>query len=586
MPIQRLPSHLINQIAAGEVIERPASVVKELIENALDAGATSIALEVDRGGIKRIKIRDDGAGIAESELPLALARHATSKIASLEDLESVTSMGFRGEALPSIASVSRLTLTSKTESQDQAWTVSAEGGEISEAKPAAHPVGTTVTVEDLFYNTPARRKFLRKETTEFQHVLNIFRRLSLSKFHVEFRLSHNQKAHTLLPAVSSREAQLERVAKVCSTEFAAQSLYLDNGLSFIRLTGWVGLPTFSRSQSDMQYFYLNGRLIKNKLISHAVRQAYQDVLFHGRQPAYVLFLEMDPRAVDVNAHPAKFEVRFRDSRAVHDFVFRSVERVLQDTKPSVDSYTPPTRLSSEPLATSKLVPLSHQPGMQLQDSKTYYHHLSLADREPQTSAILKDSGSQPLGTAIAQIHGVYILSQTPDGLVLVDMHAAHERIVYERMKAQFDSDAMSSQPLLVPETIPVSENEADWVEANPKTLKELGLAIQRSGPESVVVREVPVLLQRADFSQLVKDLLADCVALGDSRRVQESMNTVLATMACHGSARAHRKLSLDEMNALLRDMERTPRADQCNHGRPTWTHLSMQELDRLFLRGQ
>ena len=582
MSIQRLPSQLVNQIAAGEVIERPASVVKELVENALDAGATRIDLDIAQGGRKRISVRDNGAGIPQDDLSLALERHATSKIATLDDLESVATMGFRGEALPSIASVSHFRLTSKHVDQESAWQISADGGVVGELKPAAHPIGTTVLVEDLFFNTPARRKFLRTETTEFSHVAGIFRKLSLSRFDVEFRLTHNGKAHSVLPMAETQDARLSRVGKICGKEFDQNCFVIDNALSSIRLWGWLGMPTFSRSQSDMQYFYLNGRLIRDKLISHAVKTGYRDVLFHGRQPAFVLFLEMDPRQVDVNAHPAKFEVRFRESRAVHDFVFRSVEGALSSTTPGQ------SRQHAAPAG--KLVqvePRGHythhsQQSMGLGESSGNYE--TLVSAKP---SVIPDSQSDhPLGSAIAQVHGVYIVSQTQDGLVLVDMHAAHERVVYERLKVQFDESGLSVQPLLVPETLQVSDQEAELVEQNKTLFSDLGMEIDRVGPTSIIIRQVPVLLQRADVAQLVRDVLADIESKGSSHRVQERIHEILATMACHGSARANRRLSIDEMNALLRDMEKTPRADQCNHGRPTWTRLTMQELDRLFLRGQ
>ncbi len=600
MPIRRLPSHLINQIAAGEVIERPASVVKELLENAVDANATLLDLDVAQGGQKRIRLTDNGFGIAKEELAIALDRHATSKIASLDDLESVASMGFRGEALPSIASVSRLQLTSRTSDQEMAWSVRCEGGALSELRPAKHDVGTTIVVEDLFYNTPARRKFLRTEKTEFGHLANLFRKMCLSRFDVEYRLTHNGKPHSMLPVAVSEEEKLARVRKVCGSEFAQHCLPIHHEHSNIKLYGWLAAPTFSRSQADLQYFFLNGRLIRDKLISHGARMGYQDVLFHGRHPAYVLYLEMDPTLVDVNAHPAKFEVRFRESRAVHDFVHRRIEQTLSETRAQQPSsgevMGPAARLVNlTPLSSTQSAGSSssyahaagpaQQAHLKLKQSHGYYE--ALGPSSSRGSLEIADASEDlPLGSAVAQVHGVYIVAQSKQGLVLVDMHAAHERIIYERMKTQLDDSGIQTQPLLVPETLQVAEKEAELVETYAEVFAGLGLEIERSGPASIRIRQIPVLLQNADVPQLVRDILSDLQTQGTSKRLEHRIHEVLATMACHTSARANRKLSIDEMNALLRDMERTPRSDQCNHGRPTWTHLSMQELDKLFLRGQ
>ena len=475
-----------------------------------------------------------------------------------------------------------------------AWSVSCEGGVLSDVRPAKHGVGTTIVVEDLFFNTPARRKFLRTEKTEFSHLVNLFRKLSLSRFDVEYRLTHNGKPHSVLPATNSEDEKLARVRKVCGAEFAAASLPIRHEHSAIKLYGWLAAPTFSRSQADLQYFFLNGRLIRDKLVSHAARMGYQDVLFHGRHPAYVLYLDMDPTLVDVNAHPAKFEVRFRESRAVHDFVYRGIEQSLGETRAQPDSVGPAPRLVSlAPLSSthpsggvssySAANGPSRQSDLGLKQNHGYYDALSVASGPVTADG---ETDEMPLGSAVAQVHGVYIVAQSKQGMVLVDMHAAHERIVYERMKKQLEDTGIQTQPLLVPETLQVAEKEAELVETHAESFAELGLAVERSGPTSVRIRQIPVLLQNADVPQLVRDVLADLQTQGTSQRVEHRMHEVLSTMACHTSARANRKLSIDEMNALLRDMERTPRSDQCNHGRPTWTHLSMQELDKLFLRGQ
>ncbi|MEM7283551.1 MAG: DNA mismatch repair endonuclease MutL, partial [Pseudomonadota bacterium] len=484
-----------------------------------------------------------------------------------------------------------------TAAQDMAWTVTSDGGEIADVRPASHGVGTTIVVEDLFFNTPARRKFLRTEKTEFSHLLNLFRKLALSRFDVEYRLSHNGKSHSFFPPATSPDHQLARIRQVFGPEFAQAAIPFRKAHSAISLHGWLAAPTISRSQADLQYFFLNGRLIRDKLISHAARMGYQDVLFHGRHPAYVLCLEMDPAMVDVNAHPAKFEVRFRESRGVHNFVFRSIEQALSDTKADrVDTETtgPAARIVSlEAVSPSNdayhssrsMSDLGSQSNLRLQDSERYYDTLSSV-QPAATLAPAVSSADYPLGTALAQVHGIYIVAQSQQGLVLVDMHAAHERIVYERMKRQLDEAGVQSQPLLVPETVTVAEKEADLVEEHSDVFTNLGLELQRTGPTTLRIRQVPVLLQDADVAQLVKDVVSDLQTHGTSQRIAQQMNEVLSTMACHGSARANRKLTIDEMNALLRDMEKTPRSDQCNHGRPTWTHLSLQELDKLFLRGQ
>lgn len=584
MPIQQLPSHLINQIAAGEVVERPASVVKELLENSLDAGAQSVHVDIVAGGQKLIRIRDDGKGIAREELELALARHATSKISSLDDLEAVASLGFRGEALPSIASVARLTLASRAIGADSAWQLEADGGEISASAPTAHPQGTTVEVHDLFYNTPARRRFLRTERTEYSHIEKWVRRLALSRPEIAFTLTHNRRTVLNLPVATDDEKRRQRIAKLCGDTFADQCVYIERETEGIALSGWIGLPTFNRSQPDLQYWFVNGRSISDKTLSHAVRHAYRDVLFHGRYPAYVLNLTMDPVGVDANAHPAKHEVRFRDGRRVHGVVSQSVEVALSGTRPGGHNVTP-IPMTRDAVFNQGAMPLTTGPSSSaVRETLAAYRSMAAAPALAETPAQAGDV--PPLGFAVAQLAGIYILAENKDGLVVVDMHAAHERIVYEKLKHGYDDRDLVRQPLLVPELISVSESEADIVEQSGQLFEKLGLVVDRSGPTGVTVREVPALLKNADVESMLRDVLADLSESGQSSRVDDVGDDYLATMACHHSVRANRRLTIDEMNALLREMERTERADQCNHGRPTWTAITMSELDRLFLRGR
>ena len=584
MPIQQLPSHLVNQIAAGEVVERPASVVKELVENSLDAGAQAVQVDIVAGGQKLIRIRDDGKGIPETELELALSRHATSKISSLDDLEAVASLGFRGEALPSIASVARLRLSSRSLDGDAAWQVEADGGAVSGPKPAAHPQGTTVEVHDLFYNTPARRRFLRTERTEFGHIEKWMRRLALSRPEIAFTLTHNQRTVLQLQAAKDAESERQRVAKICGDAFAEQCVYVEREVEGIALSGWIGLPTFNRSQPDLQFWFVNGRSVSDKTLAHAVRHAYRDVLFHGRYPAYVLNLTMDPRGVDANAHPAKHEVRFRDGRRVHGVVSQSIEFALGDTRPGGHGVKP-VPMTRERVFSQEFLPLPSRPGTSaIREALGTYRAMatapSLADVPEQATEV------PPLGFAVAQLAGVYILAENRDGLVVVDMHAAHERITYEKLKRSFDDRNLVRQPLLVPEAISVAESEAELVETWGDALGRLGLVVDRTGLTSLTVREVPALLRNADVESLLRDVLSDIAESGQSNRVASESDELLATMACHHSVRANRLLSIDEMNALLREMESTERADQCNHGRPTWTTITLAELDRLFLRGR
>lgn len=614
MRIYSLPTQLVNQIAAGEVVERPSSVVKELVENCFDAGASQVSIEIEQGGARLIKIRDNGCGIVKEDLPLALSRHATSKIASLKDLEQVVSMGFRGEALPSISSVSRLTLISRISDADCAWRVNADGTEQDfNPQPDPHPQGTTIDVRDLFYNTPARRKFLKTEKTEFAHIETLIKRMALSRFDIGFILSHNQKEiFNLKPAVTERE-QEQRIAGICGSAFIENSIKIDFAASGLQLTGWVGLPTFSRSQQDMQFFYVNGRLVRDKLVSHAVKQAYQDVLFHGRHPVFVLYLTLDPALVDVNAHPAKLEVRFREGRLVHDFLFSALHRSLADLRPGhrvieqSESESSPQRqsvLDAKPNNVAWLNDSVTQQSKPSFDNKTAYSsrspqqaslplHVEEAIQayaslypKPEPVAQPAQPEARPLGYAIAHLHNIYILSETPSGIILVDAHAAHERVTYERLKQQYQNGAVPSQPLLLPIKIKVSAAEADLAEQEHEFFNTLGFEINRSGPETIVLRSIPVLLGNTDMETLVRDVLADMTEHGMSQRIQEKSNEILATVACHGAVRAHRRLTIDEMNALLRDMEQTERIGQCNHGRPTWIELSTNDLDKFFLRGQ
>jgi DNA mismatch repair protein MutL len=591
MRIQVLAPQLINQIAAGEVIERPASVVKELLENSLDAGAGTIEVDIAQGGRQRIRVRDDGGGIPREDLSLALSRHATSKITSLNDLERISSLGFRGEALPSIASVSRLQLSSRTRDASSGWLVQSDGSDRDLAPaPVAHLPGTTVDVKDLFFNTPARRRFLRAETTEFKHIENLVRRFALSCFPVTLKLQHNQRPVLHLPGAITREQQERRVAELCGNAFMEQAVHIEHAAAGLSLHGWVAMPTFSRSQPDLQFFYVNNRMVRDKLVTHAIRQAYQDVLFQGRHPAYVLFLEIDPASVDVNAHPTKHEVRFRDSRLVHDYLFRTLHEALAQMRPSTGQPAPqPSRpLQDRDILRGGGVPAQAHMSLGAREQLTRYaalHPRPAADRGIPVSPE-PDTGEHPLGYALAQLHGVYILAQNDAGLVLVDMHAAHERITYEGLKAAQAGDGIRSQPLLVPVVLDVSRGEADVCEEHQDWFSGLGFEIDRMGPEQVVVRQVPALLGDADIAALVRDVLADLLEHGGSRRVEETVNELLSTMACHGSIRANRRLGMDEMNALLRQMEVTVRSGQCNHGRPTWVQVSLDELDKMFMRGR
>ena len=609
MPIHLLPDHLINQIAAGEVVERPASVLKEVLENAMDAGSTAVEVQLEQGGVRRIRVADDGCGIPKDELPLALERHATSKIASLDDLEHVGTMGFRGEALAAIAAVSRMSITSRFDGAPHAWRIDADPRELS---PAALNHGTVVDVADLYFNTPARRKFLKSEGTEFAHCDDVFRRLALARPDVALQLSHNGRVSLRLPS-GRREA---RVRSLLGDDFLNAARLVEADAGPLRLTGYASLPAYSRSSRDAQFFYVNGRFVRDKLLTHAIREAYADILHGSRHPAYVLFLELDPYGVDVNVHPAKIEVRFRDSRAVHQFVYHALKRTLaasgaggladEASRPEAPAptaaaapaaqqshhYPPPQqgRLAMEPAArayfdfaaSARPEPAAPQAG---------FMPTAFAPRagtpQPATTAPAMPAGdlAPPLGYALAQLHGVYILAQNEAGLILVDMHAAHERILYERLKTLLDGTP-GVQRLLIPAVFGVGAKDMATAEEHAELLERMGFEIAPAGPAELAVRSVPALLAAAPVGELVRSLLAELRDYPATEVITARRNELLATMACHGAVRANRSLTLPEMNALLREMEATERADQCNHGRPTWTALTMADLDKLFLRGR
>jgi DNA mismatch repair protein MutL len=596
--IQKLPDNLINQIAAGEVIERPASVIKELIENSIDATASSISIDIEKGGIQRISIRDNGTGIEKDQLATALTRHATSKIQSMDDLQNIHSLGFRGEALPSIASVSRLSITSNIEQSNQGWALHCEGGNSDqEPKPAAHTKGTSVEINDIFYNTPARRKFLRTEKTEYTHSELVVRRLALSNFHTSITLRHNQKTIYSLPAAQNIDDKVSRIEKLIGKAFIEHAIYIERAIDDMKLYGWIAAPTFSRGQPDLQYQYVNDRHIRDKTINHAVRLAFQDVLYHGRHPAYVLFLEVDPSSVDVNAHPAKHEVRFHDTRAIHNFVRQTIKQAVSEVRPSSIDTRDLNKLSQnvgpETLTIQSYIPTnSPSPGANRQFQTLY----SSAVAEPQISyqssldnktKIQDEPNDIPLlGYAVAQLHGIYILSQNKDGLVLVDMHAAHERVVYEQLKNSQTNDNLARQQLLVPLQMAVTESEASLADSQQTLFNSFGFDINRLGDTSIVVRSIPNILSTVDIPELIRDVIADIQKNIRSTRVEELRNEMLSSIACHGSIRANRSMTIHEMNALLRSMEDTERSNQCNHGRPTWIQLSISDLDKLFLRGR
>ncbi len=584
--IQLLPDILISQIAAGEVVERPASALKELIENALDSGAKTIDVDLAQGGMKRISVSDDGAGIERDDLALALSRHATSKIASLEDLERVASLGFRGEALASIASIAKVSLTSRARFSEHGWRV--DGAADSQARPAARGSGTTVSVDDLYFNTPARRKFLKTELTEFGHCEEVFRRLALSRSDVGFSLSHNGRQINHLPAVVDDPDA--RVRALLGKEFYAQSVALQAESGEISLTGLAAMPTFNRSARDAQYLFVNGRFVRDKLLSHAVRQAYHDVLHHDRHPAYVLFLSLDPTLVDVNVHPAKTEVRFRDGQAIHRFVFHALERALAQPRENTVPVTNNAPEVSRNAWPQTYAPLRYQGELQVAQPVAFYETMFAGLRETALTQISTETfASDPmpeLGFALAQLSGIYILAQNKNGLVVVDMHAAHERVMYEKLKAAANRAELASQPLLIPVTFIADSLDVATASEESEKLQEFGLDVGVLSPTALAVRSVPALLKDADAAELTKSVLAELREFGASRALTERRNELLSTMACHGAVRANRQLTVPEMNALLREMERIDRSDQCNHGRPTWFQITIDELDRMFMRGR
>jgi len=587
--IQLLPDLLINQIAAGEVIERPASALKELLENSLDAGATEIAVLLESGGIKRMVVRDNGGGISSEELPHALMRHATSKITSLDDLQRVASMGFRGEALASMAAVAQLTLTSRTSEAPHAWKVDAADGSNSAAAPAAHEQGTSVEMRELYFNTPARRKFLKTESTEFAYCEETFKRIALSRPDVAFSLQHNGRTIYQLAAQSLQQ----RINALLGDEFAQYAVAVDRQSAELRLHGLAALPAYSRAARDAQYFFVNGRFIRDKVTAHAIRQAYQDILHHQRHPAYVLFLELPPEQVDVNVHPAKSEVRFRESQGVHQFVFHALQDALsvpvaekQTTTVTeartAEPYRPawqrpmPLHTATEPLALYDTM-FGRKPVNYEVESQS---DVAVASPPPETQEL------HPLGYALAQLSGIYILAQNAHGLVIVDMHAAHERIVYEKLKCALDDSKLPTQQLLIPVSFTAESLDVTTAEEEEQALLQLGFDIAPLSPTTLAVRAMPAMLKQSHAEAAARDVLRELREYGASRALTERRNELLATMACHSAVRANQQLTVPEMNSILREMEQTERAGQCNHGRPTWYQVTLEELDAMFMRGK
>ena len=596
MGIRILPGELVDQIAAGEVIERPASVVKELVENALDAGATRIEIDIERGGVALVRVRDDGGGIASGELPVALARHATSKIACLDDLEAITTLGFRGEALPSIGSVSRLRIISRAAGAEQAAQVDVEGGALTPVRAAAHPPGTTIEVRDLFFNVPARRKFVRSDATELTHIARLVERLVLSRFDVSFRLRHGSRVLLDAPAVNGAGAELARLEVALGGDFAAAAVAVRHAAGPVMLSGWAGLPTRSRAQPDQQFWFVNGRSVRDRLLMNAARLAYRDVLYHGRHAAYVLYLTLDAKLVDVNAHPAKLEVRFRDSRQIHDFAFRAVERALAGTKPDLSAASAARGVDGLGGGYG-----SAGAGAAAHAGRAASLPLHTATGDPWAiAASVRDAGTapgapppfpssteeQPLGTPLAQLHGAYILAQNREGLVLVDMHAAHERVLYEKFKAERASGTPASQHLLEPVVIELKAHELTALLERRAEWEQAGFELDALSSTRLALRRVPATLKPGEISQIVTSLVHDLTLEADTHHLEGAADRFLGTLACRSAIHAHRRLTLPEMDTLLRQMEATERANQCNHGRPTWTRLSLQQLDQLFLRGR
>ncbi|WP_292992999.1 DNA mismatch repair endonuclease MutL [Nitrosomonas sp.] len=594
--IKPLPELLINQIAAGEVVERPASALKEILENSVDAGAKKITVQLLQGGVKQIRVMDDGMGIAKEELLLALTRHSTSKISTLEDLHKITSLGFRGEALASIAAVSRLTLASRQAGQSHAWQIQVDGKSISQPEPSSLTSGTTLDVNDLYFNIPARRKFLKSEATELAHCDEVFKRIALSQAGIEFVLQHNGKVRRQLRAANSAQ----RIQSILGEEFGQTAAFVDERSIDISLHGMVALPAYARSSRDAQYFFVNNRFVSDKLISHALREAYRDVLHLDKHPAFVLFLDIDPEGVDVNVHPTKTEVRFRESRALHQFIFHAINKALASPNKGMETGESMQATRSFP-AYPRAAPT--QPNTVSQPASFYrtlfgtevnsYQPAPIntapvtpVEKSDQPGIAKEEQDSHPLGFALGQLHCVYILAQNTRGLVVVDMHAAHERIMYEKLKQALDRHEIPMQPLLIPVTFYADGLEVAVVEENQTTLDQLGFEIAILSPTTLAVRAVPATLQHADIAQLTHDILREIREYGASQILTAKRNEILATMACHGAIRANRKLTIEEMNALLREMEITERADQCNHGRPTWFETSLADLDKLFMRGK
>jgi DNA mismatch repair protein MutL len=583
MPIRVLPNELIDQIAAGEVIERPASVVKELVENSLDAGAQRIDIDIERGGIGLIRVRDDGAGMSADELPVALSRHATSKIASLADLEAVSTLGFRGEALPSIASVSRLRLLSRPRHGERAAEVGVDGGQLTPVRPAPHPPGTSIEIRDLFFNVPARRKFVRSDATEFGHIMRWVERLALSRFDVRFRLRHGERRVLDAPAVGA-DGEAQRLAAVLGAEFLPRAVAVRQVAGPVSLSGWIALPTAARAQPDQQYWFVNGRSVRDRLLTSAARLAYRDVLYHGRYAAYVLYLSLDPHLVDVNAHPSKLEVRFRDSRSIHDFVMRAIEQALAGTSPGQAA-----QAAASGVMRARDMPYefgARNRSLDLSGGARDPWLLAAAVRDTAPEGSAPPEPVQPLGTALAQLHGTYILAQSTEGLILVDMHAAHERVLYEKLKADQAADGVPSQHLLEPVVVDLKAHELDAVLEDRGSWERAGFELDALGPTQLALRRVPALLGTNDVAATVAAVIGDLELDAGVHHLDGAVDKFLGTLACRTSIHAHRRLTLPEMNALLRQMEATERANQCNHGRPTWTRLTLAELDHFFLRGR
>ncbi len=597
--IRQLSGQLVNQIAAGEIVERPASILKELLENSLDAGAKQIIVELEHGGLRRISVRDDGHGIRQDCLTLAMGRHATSKIQNQDDLVNVMTMGFRGEALPSMGSVSRMTITSRALGSEGAWKLVCENMEdLPAPEPAAHPQGTSIEICDLFYNTPARRKFLRTEKTEYKHLDRRFIEQSLARPDVSFRLFHGGRAVHSMEAAVDAAGRNKRVSDVLGKDFIENSLFIDQQIGDLRIHGWFSQPAYSRSQRDQQFFYVNRRYVRDKLLMHAVTQAYRDVLHHQRQPAFVLFLDLPPNQVDVNVHPGKHEVRFREDRQIHGFISQSLKKLLKDTRPGGVPENPYAEASTGNSDTFQFAQrrfdtatAPHSVQEHMAGLEALYTATENVDSAESGAGWQGGNGEQQinefaLGFALAQLQGIYILAENEKGLVIVDMHAAHERISYEKLKSQIDNEQLATQPLLVPVHLALSQEEMSLAESNISYFNKMGFEIEVITESGIVIRSVPELLARADIPTLIRDILSDLAEHGRSSRSEDCINDILSTMACHGSVRANRLLTREEMNALLREMEQTERSNQCNHGRPTWKQVAIRELDKMFMRGQ